>query len=266
MARTVKSKNNKVKKKANVATKSQTLFAEVGNGVARYHQLATLFRRHISTGEWKIGDQIPTVAELSVSHGVATATVRQALSLLAKEKLIERFRAKGTFVIHHPEENLWCEVRSDWQGLLRTRQGATIETLSEKKGLKPPLVPDFAGKVANSYRHFRRRHWRNGEAFLLSEMFIEESLFARVPSNSLATKSGLQFISEIPGLKLADLRQTVTIGTADMETAEKLNLEMNTPVAFVRRYATDSANRLVFSGETIYRGDVFWLSMRVDLK
>ena len=254
----------KIKKKP--ATKNQSLLTNTGNGVSRYVQLATLFRRHIATGEWKIGQQIPTIEELSDSHGVATATVRQALSILASENLIDRFRAKGTFVIHRPEENLWCEVRCDWQGLLRTRQCATIETLSEKKGHKPPLVPDFAGKVASAYRHLRRRHWHNGEPYVLTEMFIEESLFARVPRAELAKKTSLQLISEIPDLKLADVRQTVTIGIADVETAEKLNLELSAPVAYVRRYATDSSNRLVFAGESIYRGDVFFLSMRVDPK
>jgi GntR family transcriptional regulator len=245
------------------ATKNQSLL-NVGSGISRYIQLATLFRRHISTGQWKIGEQIPTIEELAVSHGVATATVRQALAILASEKLIERFRAKGTFVTHHPEEQLWCEVRSDWKGLLRTRQGATIETLWEKKGQKPPLVPEFAGKIGNAYRHLRRRHWRNGEPFLLSEMFIDEALFKRVPRNALASKTGLQFISEVPGLKLADFRQIVTIGSADVIIAEKLRLDLNAPVAFVRRYVSDKNNRLVFTGETTYRGDVFFLSMRVN--
>ena len=38
----------------------------------------------------------------------------------------------------------------------------------------------------------------------------------------------------------------------------QLNLELNAPVAYVRRYATDTDNRLVFCGEIIYRGDVFF--------
>jgi GntR family transcriptional regulator len=252
----------KVKKKL---AKNQPAF-NAGSGVSRYIQLATLFRRHISTGQWKIGEQIPTIEDLAESHGVATATVRQALAILASEKLIERFRAKGTFVTHHPEEQLWCEVRSDWKGLLRTRQGATIETLWEKKNEKLPLVPEFAGKLANSYRHLRRRHWRNNEPFLLSEMFIDEALFKIGPRNVLANKTGLQFISEVPGLELDDFRQIVTIGSADIVIAEKLKLDLNAPVAFVKRYVSDSNHRLIFTGETIYRGDVFFMSMRVNPK
>jgi GntR family transcriptional regulator len=78
---------------------------------------------------------------LANDYGVARATVRQALDVLADENLIERFRAKGTFVTHHPEEQLWCEVETDWAGLLRARRGATIETLAELSGQQPSARP-----------------------------------------------------------------------------------------------------------------------------
>lgn len=243
--------------------KSEEARAVSGTGVSRYNQLATLFRRHISTGRWKVGEQIPTIGDLATEHWVARETVRRALDILAREKLIERFRAKGTFVTHHPEEQMWCEVETDWAGLMRVRRGATIETLAEKRHQQPPLVPDFSGKLAKSYHYFRRRHWRNEEPFLLSEMYIDETVFKRVPKNAISHKTGLQFLSEVPGLELADFRQTLTIGTADVMTAERLQLDLNAPVAFMRRYAFDKDGKLVFTGETIYRGDVFWLSMKL---
>src|ERR1700761_7969243 len=157
--------------------KRESVLVSGGAGVSRYKQLATLFRRHISTGRWKVGEQIPTIGELADEHGVARETVRQALDQLANEKLIERFRAKGTFVTHHPEEQMWCEVETDWAGLLRTRRGATIETLTEKRNHPAPLGPDFTRKGARGYRYGRLRHWRNEEPFLLSEMYIDEAMF-----------------------------------------------------------------------------------------
>jgi GntR family transcriptional regulator len=243
--------------------RSETVLSNAGAGVSRYKQLATLFRRHISTGRWKVGEQIPVIEDLASEHGVAKATVRQALDLLAAERLIERFRAKGTFVTHHPEEQMWCEVETDWAGLMRVRRDATIETLAEKANQHPPLVPDFSGTLAKSYRYFQRRHWRNNEPFLLSEMYIDSAVFKHVAPGSIASMTGLQFLSQVPGLELADFRQTLTIGSADMFTAEMLNLDLNAPLAFMRRYAFDKNNRLIFTGETIYRGDVFWLSMKL---
>ena len=132
------------------------------SAVARYLQLSTLFRRRIESGEWAIGAQIPTVDHLAAECGVARATVRHALTVLENEALIERFRAKGTYVRKRPEENLWCDVEADWDGLLRARDGATIEVLSgpTKKDLSD--VPHPVGTRCDNYVHFRRRHWRDG--------------------------------------------------------------------------------------------------------
>ncbi len=242
---------------------AKSVLANGSSGVSRYIQLATLFRRHIATGRWKIGEQIPTIEELAAEHGVARATVRQALDILDSEKLIERFRAKGTFVTHHPEEQLWCEVETDWPGLLRSRKGATIETLAENANQQLPVLPDVAGKHTKGYRHFRRRHWRNGEPFLLSDIYIDEALCKRVPRATIATKKGLQLLSEVRGPEIGDARQILTIGAADIVTAEMRNMDWNAPVAFMRRYASDKKGSLIFMGETVYRGDVVWLSMKL---
>ena len=76
------------------------------NGVARYLQLGTLFRRKVATGEWPLGEQIPTIEDLADEFGVAKLTIRQALDLLERDGLIERFRAKGTFVKAKPSREL----------------------------------------------------------------------------------------------------------------------------------------------------------------
>src|SRR5262245_32490544 len=102
--------------------------------VARYIQLASLFRRRVESGPWAAGQQIPTVDELAAECGVARATIRQALGILEDERLIARYRAKGTFVLERPRAQLWCEVATDWSGLLLSRKDALIEDLSDERG------------------------------------------------------------------------------------------------------------------------------------
>ncbi|HEY9281192.1 MAG TPA: GntR family transcriptional regulator, partial [Eoetvoesiella sp.] len=63
------------------------------SAAARYVQLASLFRRRVESGQWPVGEQIPTVDDLSEECNVARATVRQALNLLEAENLIARYRA-----------------------------------------------------------------------------------------------------------------------------------------------------------------------------
>lgn len=232
------------------------------SAVARYIQLASLFRRHIQAGEWKVGEQIPTVEELAVQCGVARATIRQALDILDSEGLIERFRAKGTFVKQRLQEQLWCEVATDWSGLLMSREGAVIELLSDERGCQPPQIPHPIGELAPSYRRLRRRHSRHGTPFLLADLYIDERLSKRIPRKDLESKTAMRLVADIPSVKIKDARQTLTIASADIETAEQLKIPLNAPIACVHRSVVDRDGCLVFVGEGIYRGD----QVRIDMK
>jgi GntR family transcriptional regulator len=232
------------------------------SAVARYIQLASLFRRRILSGQWSVGSQMPTVEDLAADWGVARATIRQALDQLESEGLIERYRAKGTFVKKRTNEQLWCEVATDWSGLLMSRAGATIEVLSDERGQKPRHVPHPVGELAPSYRRVRRRHSRDGVPFLIAELYFDERWGRRISRSLLETKTALRLIADVPGLKIKDARQSLTIGAADVETAQALNLPLNAPVACVYRSVVDRTGSLVFIGEGLYRGD----QVRIDMK
>jgi len=230
--------------------------------VSRYIQLASLFRRRIEAGDWPVGKQIPTVDELAAECGVARATIRKALDMLEGEALIERYRAKGTFVRQRPRQQLWCEVATDWSGLLASRDDAVIKVLSDQRGTQPPDVPHPIGTLAPSYRRLTRLHSRNGEPFLFARLHIDERLSRRIPKRDLTSKTALKLVADIPGLKIRDARQTLIIGTADVETSARLDIQLNAPVAIVQRSVVDRSGCLVFVGEGLYRGDM----VRIDMK
>jgi GntR family transcriptional regulator len=232
------------------------------SAVSRYIQLATLFRRRIQSGAWQVGKQVPTVNDLSKECGVAPATIRQAIGLLEEEGLIKRQRAKGTFVLKRPEDSLWCEVRTDWMGLLRSRDDAVIEILSESVGGPPQFVPHPIGELARSYRHLRRRHWRNDQPFLLADIYIDERYCKKIPEVEFKTKTAMRLVAGIPDVVIVDARQTMTLGSADIEMAEFLKLPLNAPVAHVNRSAADDRGGLILIANGTYRGDV----VRLDLK
>lgn len=232
------------------------------SAVSRYIQLATLFRRRIESGEWSVGAQIPTVDDLALEFGVARATIRQAAGLLEDEGLVERFRAKGTFVTQRPQDRIWCEVGTDWGGLMRAREGADIEILSEEISTQAPLPPHEIGKLAPSYLHLRRRHARSGTAFLLADVFIEEGLSKKIPRSAFTTKTAMSLVASLPGVKIADSRQTLTIGAADVESANLLSIPLNAPVAHVHRSIADARGKILLLSNGIYRGDL----VRLDVK
>jgi GntR family transcriptional regulator len=233
------------------------------SAVSRYIQLATLFRRRIESGQWPLGDQIPTIDALAVDCGVARATIRHALGMLEAEGLVERFRAKGTFVRRRPQDQLLiCDVETDWSGLLNAREGALIEVLSEETGATPRYMPHAIGEVSTTYRHLRRLHSQNGVPFLIADVYLDESLSKKISSESFQTKTALRLAASLPGVQIIDARQTITISTADIETAERLKVALNAPVVHVNRSAVDQRGVLILISNGIYRGDV----VRLDFK
>ena len=72
-----------------------------------YFQLKTLLKEAIQEGRFGPEDQIPTEDELCAQHGISRTPVHRALSELAEEGVLVRYRRRGTFV--HPH---WLE-RSD---------------------------------------------------------------------------------------------------------------------------------------------------------
>ncbi|OWT53750.1 GntR family transcriptional regulator [Candidimonas nitroreducens] len=233
------------------------------SAAARYVQLASLFRRRVESGAWPVGSQIPTVDELAQECSVARATVRQALNLLEAEQLIARYRAKGTFVTAKPQEQFWCEVATNWEGQLIAPEGISIEILAARDRRVPSTLDPSLGKPAPGYRYWRRRHWRDGKPYYLGEVYIDENVCKRIPAKAFETKTSMRILRDLPGLEIAEAHQTLTLGSADPEIAELLQLPLNAPVAHVYRSAVDENGTIVFVGNGIYRGDVVRLDIRL---
>jgi GntR family transcriptional regulator len=233
------------------------------SGVSRYIQLSTLFRRRIATGEWQTDQQIPTVDELAEEFGVARATIRQAIGLLEKDGLISRFRAKGTFVNKRPDLPVWCELQTDWNGLLNSREGITIEILSDIDADLLPLALADPDQIAPRYRHLRRRHSRDGAAYLIADVYIDAELAQGLAESALRTTTAMRLAATLPGTTIANALQTLTVGSADLETAELLDLDLNAPVCCVDRRAFDQRGRLVLASLGIYRGDNFRMEIKL---
>ncbi len=63
-----------------------------------YVQLEDILRGKIESGEWAVGDRVPSENELNAEHGVSRMTARAVLNALANEGLVVRVSGKGTFI------------------------------------------------------------------------------------------------------------------------------------------------------------------------
>ena len=63
-----------------------------------YRQIADTIREKIHDGEYKVGEALPTEAQLRESFSVSRVTIRQALKLLIENEELESIQGSGTYV------------------------------------------------------------------------------------------------------------------------------------------------------------------------
>jgi GntR family transcriptional regulator len=71
----------------------------------------------------------------------------------------------------------------------------------------------------------------------------------------------IPILNDLRDPAIASARQTLTIGTADLEAARLLRVPLNSPVAEVRRVFTTRDHTVIYLGEVTYRGDF----VRIDM-
>ncbi len=79
-------------------TQTPSTVLDEGQNGAKYQQLADLLRRRICTGDFQVGDTLPSEAELCDHYAVSRITVRSALQCLDAEGLIQRTQGRRTSV------------------------------------------------------------------------------------------------------------------------------------------------------------------------
>jgi GntR family transcriptional regulator len=66
-----------------------------GGRAPLYLRLRQAIRERVTSGEWRPGDQIPTIRQSGELYGVSRITLVQALDALARERLLMRWQGKA---------------------------------------------------------------------------------------------------------------------------------------------------------------------------
>lgn len=77
-------------------------FVDRTSPIPAYQQIANSVINRISDKEWLIGEKLPSEFELAAAYGVSRVTLRQAMSQLESDGIIEKYRGKGIFVKSNP--------------------------------------------------------------------------------------------------------------------------------------------------------------------
>jgi GntR family transcriptional regulator len=231
--------------------------------IPRYAQLADLFRQRIARGTWNAGTRLPSLDELTKEFGVARVTVRQAVDLLERDGLLSAQQGRGTFVTGRPPSTRRLRVETTLADLVEMYRGDKPQLLNIDESSAAPSLSEDDGTPAPKYFHMRRVHSRDGLPYCVISIYLDHRVFRRAASR-FRREVIIPILAELPGLRIARARQTLTIGTADMEVAEHIRIPVNAPVGEVRRVFNAPDGTVIYLAEVIYRGD--FIKVDMDLR
>ena len=231
--------------------------------VPRYAQLADVLRQRISRGVWTEGTRLPSLDEFVREFGVARVTVRQAVNLLARDGLLSPQQGRGTFVTGRPAQDRWLRLETSLRDLAEVYRGDKPKLTLIEEYAATPVLRAGDGKPAPRYHFMRRVHSHNGEAYCVISIYLDDRVFRMAPRR-FRRETVVPVLLDLPKVKIARARQTLTISTADIEVAGHLDIAVNGPVAEVRRVCTAADGTVLYLGEVTYRGD--FIHFEMDLK
>jgi GntR family transcriptional regulator len=231
--------------------------------VPKYAQIADIFRQRIARGTWSKGFRLPANEVLALEFGVSRVTIRQAVDLLSRDGVIEAQQGRGTFVTGTLKQDRWLRVETTLSDLVDVYRDTSPEIINISEGrIDAPLLP-ADGKPAEKYVFMRRVHSRKKQPYCVISIYLDERIFRRYPKR-FRNQTVIPILNDLKDPAIAQARQTLTIGTADLEVARFLNIPLNSPVAEVRRVFTIADGTVIYLGEVTYRGD--FVRIEMDLR
>jgi GntR family transcriptional regulator len=236
----------------------------LSNATPIYVQLIMHFRHQIESGKWQVGETIPTLESLAAGFGVTRATVRQAIGFLQREGLLNSRRGRGTTVIATPRRSLWQQLPDAWDELVRSSDSIEGDVLDLAQPIRLPESPQTEhGILAPNYHVVRRLLKREGIPYLVGTSYIDRRIIDEVGLAALQKGSIYRAIAMSRRSRAVRGDQTLTLGTADAETAYLLEIPLNAAIVTMVRWVVDQNGTLIYQSEGQFRSDFVQASRRL---
>ena len=223
---------------------------------ALYHSLGHIIRSKIQSGEWAVGQRIPSERKLMGIFNVSRATVRQAVEHLEKEGVLRREQGKGTFVAPPKIE----------RGVLRMIEFSDI---IKQNGLRPSaqllgkdciLPPKNIRKVLNLPEsaltaYLQRLLLVNGAPMLIETAYFPAVRFPNLPDVYDGAQEWRDFVFNHYDVKVIRAREIFEPVILEDREARILGVKGGAPALWVDHVAYDTSDLPVVYLTSLIRGD-----------
>jgi GntR family transcriptional regulator len=201
-----------------------------------YHQLADRLAAMIRSGEYRDGERIPSENQLAATYGIGRPTVRQAIDVLVRRRMLARRRGSGTYVraVKADEIDLFS-LAGTTSAFQRRGIKVSNRVLKPMARRQVPASADnpFAGGRAYTFSRLSRVA---DAPVLIEDIYLHPELFEGIDAIPLAGRSVAAVVAERYYLRPTGGKQNFKIGTLAGARARQLDLRAGQPILVVNRW------------------------------
>jgi GntR family transcriptional regulator len=238
----------------------ETFHLNKASRIPYYLQIEAWLRRQIESGDLHAGDLLPSEIALAGQLGVSRIVVRQALTNLTRDGLLERQRARGTFVAH-PRHRVPV-LRDGLRGLTAelAREGLSIRSrvLSQQVvGAAGEPMHELQVPPDTPLLEIRRLRSVQNQPLVIETTYHPFERFPGLLHTDLTDRSIYEILEQDYDAHPVEACDRFVADAASTADAQLLGIQPGAPVLRGKRTAKDKSGQLMEFTLSIYRADQY---------
>lgn len=216
-------------------------------------QLKEILKNEILNGQFK--EKIPSERELMDRFSVSRSTVREAISDLVTDGILEKKHGRGTFISHRPVE--------EWLGSITT-YNEIINDMGMKPGTKllyqgAETAPQSVANTLGVERFYKidRLRYANDTPIALEMQYYPLEIGLKLKEFDLNDAAIYDIMELSLGIKLWKAEQMITSVQPTKEEALRLNIKESSSALLIERLTYDPADNPVEYLRGLFRADMY---------
>jgi GntR family transcriptional regulator len=240
----------------------------VNSRIPLYYQLENVLREKITSGAFGGGERLPTEIELIEQFGVSRITVRQALSALAEEGLIERRQGRGTYVAERKSKKRKftgiIHLTGSLDELIMMGMDTPVKVLEMNRVDADAHEAELLQlKIGTPIYRLKRLRMNDNRPFGLIINYLPEEIGSRLTVAELSSGALLHTIETKLGYHLETATQEIKAELADPYVANLLDIRVGTALLSIERTVYTDKQIPVEYVHTLYRSDLYGYSVQL---
>jgi GntR family transcriptional regulator len=226
------------------------------SGVPRYRLIEAILRDQIFSGELHEGDRVPTEEQLTRTYRVSRPTVRRALGVLQRERLILRTARRGTFVNRIATELPQPKTRLTLDALGAPQRWKIMLHRHGKAAARGEAQAALGVAHGEEIFYFIRSYHQGGRPVCAAKIYLRSNAGALLTKRDLVSPKYAEILSRKLGVRLASTHGHLEALLADSRTGAILGARPGSALLSLRRNAYTASGEPVEHVHMLFRSDL----------